>query len=138
MLERTKGSFIYSVQLTEKLIDQLTFREAYKVIALAVSKLIMEGRNLDTLKGSEVSGAAEELFDKVIKVRENIGESICDPKVALDSLRSPGSPQPVEAGAAVEHGEELRERYLKELDFLKIKLQIASDNLQKAIQTHTS
>jgi argininosuccinate lyase len=138
MLEQTKGSYIYAVQLAERLLEQLTFREAYKVTAQAVSKLVEEGRTLDTLSGSEVEKAAKNLFDKEIKVRDNIGEKISDPKEALEDLRSPGSPHPVEAGAAVEKGRELRERYWKELDFLKVKLEISSDNLKNAIQLHTS
>ena len=138
MLEQTKGSYIYAVQLAERLLEQLTFREAYKVTAQAVSKLVEEGRTLDTLSGSEVEEAAKNLFDKEIKVRDNIGEKISDPKEALEDLRSPGSPHPVEAGAAVEKGRELRERYWKELDFFKVKLEIASDNLKNAIQLHTS
>jgi len=138
MLEQTKGSYIYAVQLAERLLDQLTFREAYKVTAQAVSKLEDAGRTLDTLKGAEVEDAALELFDKKINVRDDIGQKICDPKEALEDLRSPGSPHPVEAGAAVEKGRELKERYWKELDFLNIKLQIASDNMKNAIQTHRS
>ncbi|MBD3207719.1 argininosuccinate lyase [Candidatus Bathyarchaeota archaeon] len=138
MLEQTKGSYIYAVQLAERLLEQLTFREAYKVTAQAVSKLVEQGRTLDTLLGSEVEEAAKELFEKKIKVRDNIGEKISNPKEALEDLRSPGSPHPVEAGAAVEKGRELRERYWKELDFLKVKLEIASDNLKNAIQTHTA
>jgi len=90
------------------------------------------------LKGAEVEDAALELFDKKINVRDDIGQKICDPMEALEDLRSPGSPHPVEAGAAVEKGRELKERYWKELDFLNIKLQIASDNMKNAIQTHRS
>jgi argininosuccinate lyase len=138
MLEQTKGSYIYSIQLVENLLDQLTFREAYQVIAKAISKNIEKGKTLQELKGWEVVAAAKEIFGKDIKVIDSFGEKSCNPKKALEDLRSPGSPHPVESGAAVEKGKELRKRYGKELDFLKIKLQLASDNLENAIETHVS
>jgi hypothetical protein len=57
---------------------------------------------------------------------------------ALNNLRSPGGPQPVETAMLVENRRELRQRYQQELEFLKIKLVIAADNLKNAVQTYTS
>jgi hypothetical protein len=38
----------------------------------------------------------------------------------------------------VENRSELRQRYQQELEFFKIKLAIAADNLKNAVQTYTS
>ena len=138
MLRQTEGSYIFAVVLAERLIGELTFREAYKVTASVVAKLAAEGRALESLKGAEVEAAAKELLGKDIEVSGSIGEKVSDPKEVLSDLRSPGSPMPVEAGAAVENLRELRERYWKELDFMKIKLVIAADNLKNAVQKHTA
>ena len=139
MLAQTKGSFIFAVQLAETLAeDQLSFREAYKVTAAVVKNLIDEGRTLEDLKPEDVQKVAKELYGKDIKVSSSIAEKVADPKNALNNLRSPGSPHPAEISMAVENRLELRERYWKELDFLKIKLVIAGDNLKNAIAQHTS
>jgi argininosuccinate lyase len=139
MLAQTKGSFIFAVQLAETLAeDALSFREAYKVTAGVVKNLIDEGRTLEDLKPEDVKKVAKELFGKDIKVSSSIAEKVSDPKKALNNLRSPGSPHPAEISMAVENRLELRERYWKELDFLKIKLVIAADNLKNAIAQHLS
>jgi argininosuccinate lyase len=139
MLAQTKGSFIFAVQLAETLAeDALSFREAYKVTAGVVKNLIDEGRTLEDLKPEDVKKVAKELFGKDIKVSSSIAEKVSDPKKALNNLRSPGSPHPAEISMAVENRLELRERYWKELDFLKIKLDIAADNLKNAIAQHLS
>ena len=139
MLAQTKGSFIFAVQLAETLAeDALSFREAYKVTAGVVKNLIDEGRTLEDLKPEDVKKVAKELFGKDIKGSSSIAEKVSDPKKALNNLRSPGSPHPAEISMAVENRLELRERYWKELDFLKIKLVIAADNLKNAIAQHLS
>ena len=138
MLAQTKGSFIYAVQLAETLAEeQLSFREAYKVTAEVVNNLIADGRTLEQLKPDDVQKAAKKLFDKDVKVSSGIAEKISDPLNALNNLRSPGSPHPANTSMMVENRLELRERYLKELQFLKIKLTIAADNLRNALQTYT-
>ncbi len=138
MLAQTKGSFIYAVQLAETLAEeQLSFREAYKVTAEVVNNLIEEGRTLEQLKPDDVQKAAKKLFNKDVKVSGGIAEKISDPLNALNNLRSPGSPHPANTSMMVENRLELRERYLKELQFLKIKLTIAADNLRNALQTYT-
>jgi argininosuccinate lyase len=138
MLNQVKGSFIFAVQLAETLLDQLSFREAYKVTATVVNNLLSQGKTLEDLKAEDVKKVAKELYHKDIKVSSSIAEKISDPLKALDNLRSPGGPQPAETGAMVETRRELRERYLKELEFMKIKLVIAKDNLSNAIQTYAS
>jgi argininosuccinate lyase len=138
MLNQVKGSFIFAVQLAETLLDQLSFREAYKVTATVVNNLLSQGKTLEDLKAEDVKKVAKELYHKDIKVSSSIAEKISDPLKALDNLRSPGGPQPAETGAMVENRRELRERYLKELEFMKIKLVIAKDNLSNAIQTYAS
>jgi argininosuccinate lyase len=139
MLEQTKGSFIYAVQLAEVLAEEtLSFREAYKVTAGVVNNLVAEGRTLEDLKAEDVQKVAKELFDKDIKVSGSIADKVSNPIKALNNLRSPGSPHPAETAMAVENRMELRERYWKEFDFLKIKLVIAADNLKNAIAQYTS
>lgn len=138
MAAQTKGSFIYAVQLAERLLESLNFREAYKVTAEVVNRLIASGRTLEELTSEDVQSVAKELFDKDIKVSSSIAEKISNPMEALNALRSPGGPQPVETGAMVESRRELRERYWKEFDFLKIKLIIAADNLKKARDSYLS
>jgi len=138
MLAQTRGSFIYAVQLAETLAEeQLSFREAYKVTAEVVNNLIEEGRTLEQLKPDDVQKAAKKLFNKDVKVSGGIAEKISDPLNALNNLRSPGSPHPANTSMMVENRLELRERYLKEIQFLKIKLTIAGDNLRNALQTYT-
>ena len=139
MLAQTKGSFIYAVQLAEVLAEEeLSFREAYKVTAEVVNTLIAEGRTLEQLKPDDVKKEAKKLFGKDVKVSSSIAEKISDPLKALNNLRSPGSPHPANTSMMVENRLELRERYWKELDFLKIKLVIAGDNLKNALQTYSS
>jgi len=139
MQDQTRGSFIYAVQLAETLAeDQLSFREAYKVTAEVVNNLIEEGRTLEQLKPDDVQKAAKQLFDKDVKVSSGIAERISDPLNALNNLRSPGSPHPANTSMMVENRQELRERYVKELEFLKIKLTIAADNLRNALQTYSA
>ena len=140
MLEQTKGSFIYAVQLAEVLAENesLSFREAYKITATVVKNLIAENRTLEDLKPEDVQKVAKELFNKDVKVSSSIAEKASDPIKALNNLRSPGSPHPAEISMAVENRLELRDRYWKELDFLKIKLVIAADNLKNAISQHLS
>ncbi|MCW4048493.1 MAG: argininosuccinate lyase [Candidatus Bathyarchaeota archaeon] len=139
MLAQTKGSFIYAVQLAEVLAEsELSFREAYKVTAQVVNNLIADDRTLEQLTAEDVTAVAKELFGKDIKVSSGIAAKVSDPIEALNNLRSPGSPHPAEAAMQVENRKELRERYWKELDFMKIKLVIAADNLKNAIQTHTA
>jgi argininosuccinate lyase len=138
MLEQTKGSFIYAVQLAEVLTEsELSFREAYKVTAEIVNNLIKDGRTLEQLEADDVISVTKNLYDRDITVSKNIATKISDPMNALNNLRSPGSPHPAESGMAIESRKELRERYWKELDFLKIKLTIAQDNLKKAIQKYS-
>jgi len=140
MLEQTKGSFIYAVQLAEVLAEseELSFREAYKITADVVKNLGAEGRTLEDLKPEDVKKVAKELFGKDVKVSSSIAEKVSDPVKALNNLRSPGSPHPAEINMAVENRLELRERYWKELDFLKIKLVIAADNLKNALAQYIS
>ena len=140
MLEQTRGSFIYAVQLAEVLAenDALSFREAYKITANIVKNLISENRTLEDLEPGDVQKVAKELFQKDIKVSSSIAEKVADPIKALNNLRSPGSPHPAEISMAVENRLELQERYWKELDFLKIKLDIATDNLKNAINQYIS
>jgi len=139
MLAQTRGSFIYAVQLAEVLAEEeLSFREAYKVTAEVVNTLIAGGRTLEQLKPEDVKKAAKKLFGKEVKVSSGIAEKISDPLRALNNLRSPGSPHPANTSMMVENRLELRERYWKELDFLKIKLVIAGDNLKNALQTYSS
>lgn len=138
MLAQTRGSYIYSVQLAEVLLESLSFREAYKVTATVVNNLVKEGRTLEQLKAEDVKKVAKELYGKDIKVSGSIAEKISDPMKALDNLRSPGGPQPGETAMLVENRRELRQRYQQELEFLKIKLVIAADNLKNAVQTYTS
>ncbi|MBN2335086.1 argininosuccinate lyase [Candidatus Bathyarchaeota archaeon] len=139
MLKQTKGSFIFAVQLAEVLAeDELSFREAHKVTAAVVNTLVSEGRTLEQLKAEDVKKAAKELFGKDIKVSSSIAEKISNPLKALNNLRSPGSPHPAETSMQVESRKELRERYWKELDFFKIKLVIAADNLKNALQTYSA
>jgi argininosuccinate lyase len=140
MLKQVKGSFIFAVQLAETLAEDpaLSFREAYKITAEIVNMLVAEGRTLEDLRAEEVQKVAKILFTKDIKVSSIIAEKVSDPKKALNNLRSPGSPHPAEIGMAVENRLELRERYWNELDFLKIKLVIAADNLKNAIDQHLS
>ena len=116
----------------------MSFREAYKVTATVVNNLMSEGKTLEDLKAEDVKKVAKELYGKDVKVSSSIAEKITDPLKALDNLRSPGGPQPAETGAMVENRRELRERYWKELDFMKIKLTIAKDNLSNAIKQYTS
>jgi hypothetical protein len=71
-------------------------------------------------------------------VSSGIADKVSNPITALNNLRSPGSPHPAETAMAVENRMELRERYWKELDFLKIKLVIAADNLKNAIAKYTA
>ena len=140
MLEQTKGSFIHAVQLAEVLAEneELSFREAYKITADVVKNLVAEGRTLEELKPEDVQKVAKKLFDKDIKVSGSIAEKVSNPTKALNNLRSPGSPHPAEINMAVENRLELRERYWKELDFLKIKLVIAGDNLKNALAQYLS
>jgi argininosuccinate lyase len=139
LLEQTKGSFIYAVQLAEVLTEsELSFREAYKVTAEVVNNLITEGRTLEDLIAEDIQKVARELFDKRIKLSGNIAEKVSDPTRALNNLRSPGSPHPAEISMAVENRLELRERYWKELEFMTIKLEIAADTLRNAITQYTS
>ena len=140
MMDQVRGSFIFAVQLAETLAEDeaLSFREAYKITADVVKKLVAEGRTLEDLQAEEVQKVAKDLFDKAIKVSSSIAEKVSNPKKALSNLRSPGSPHPAEIGMAVENRLELRERYWKELDFLKIKLVIAADNLKNAIAKYTA
>jgi len=139
MLEQTKGSFIYAVQLAEVLAEEtLSFREAYKVTAGVVNNLVAENRTLEDLTAEDVQKVAKELFDKDIKVSGSIADKVSNPIKALNNLRSPGSPHPAETAMAVENRMELRERYWKEFDFLKIKLMIAADNLKNAITKYTA
>jgi len=139
MLEQTKGSFIYAVQLAEVLAEEiLSFRMAYKVTAGVVANLVEDGRTLEDLTADDVQKVAKEMFDKDIKVSNGIAAKVSDPMKALNNLRSPGSPHPAETAMAVENRMELRERYWKELDFLKIKLVMAADNLKNAISKYTA
>jgi argininosuccinate lyase len=139
MLEQTQGSFIYAVQLAEVLAEEtLSFREAYKVTAGVVNNLVAEGRTLEELTAEDVQKVAKELLNKDIKVSSSISEKVSNPIKALNNLRSPGSPHPAETNMAVENRMELRERYWKEFDFLKIKLVIAADNLKNAVTQYTS
>ena len=139
MLKRTRGSFIYAVQLAEVLAeDQLNFREAYKVTAEVVKRLVEEGRTLEDLTSGEVEEAARKALGKSIKVSSTISEKISDPIKALNNLRSPGSPHPAETSMAVESRRELKERYTRELGFLKVKLEMAKENLLKAVEQYTS
>jgi argininosuccinate lyase len=139
MLEQTKGSFIYAVQLAEVLAEEtLSFREAYKVTAGVVNNLVAEGRTMEELTAEDVQKVAKELFDKDIKVSGSIADKVSNPIKALNNLRSPGSPHPAETAMAVENRMELRERYWKEFDFLRIKLMIAADNLKNAITKYTA
>lgn len=138
MNAHAKGSFVFAVQLAEVLTEsELSFREAYNVTAKVVNNLIKEGRTLEELRAEDITKATINLYGKEINVSSNIAEKISDPMKALNNLRSPGSPHPVESGMAVENRMELRERYLKELDFMKIKLVIAGDTLKNAIQLYT-
>jgi argininosuccinate lyase len=138
MLNQTRGSFIYAVQLAEVLTEsELNFREAYKVTAEIVNNLVNDGKTLEQLKADDVLSVTKKLYDRDITVSKNIAEKISDPINALNNLRSPGSPHPAENGMAIENRKNLRERYWKELDFLKIKLTIAQDNLKQAIQKYT-
>lgn len=139
MLDQTKGSFIYAVQLAEVLAEEtLSFREAYKVTAGVVANLVEDGRTLEDLTAEDVQKVAKELFGKDINVSSGIADKVSNPIKALNNLRSPGSPHPAETAMAVENRMELRERYWKELDFLKIKLVIAADNLKNAIAKYTA
>jgi len=139
MLEQTKGSFIYAVQLAEVLAEEtLSFREAYKVTAGVVNNLVADGRTMEELTAEDVQKVAKELFDKDIKVSDSIADKVSNPIKALNNLRSPGSPHPAETAMAVENRMELRERYWKEFDFLRIKLMIAADNLKNAIAKYTA
>lgn len=140
MMDQVKGSFIFAVQLAETLAEDeaLSFREAYKITADVVKKLVSENRTLEDLQAEEVQKVAKDLFDKDIKVSSSIADKVSNPKKALSNLRSPGSPHPAEIGMAVENRLELRERYWKEFDFLKIKLVIAADNLKNAITKYTA
>jgi argininosuccinate lyase len=140
MLEQTKGSFIYAVQLAEVLAEneELSFREAYKITADVVKNLVAEDRTLEELMAEDVKKVAKKLFNKDINVSSSIAEKVSDPIKALNNLRSPGSPHPAEINMAVENRLELRERYWKELDFLKIKLVIAADNLKNALSQYIS
>jgi argininosuccinate lyase len=134
LLHQTKGSFIYAVQLAEVLTETvLSFREAYKVTAEVVNKLVKEGRTIEELQADEIKKIAEKLFDKEIDVSDSIAEKVSNPTKALNNLRSPGSPHPAEISMAVESRLELRERYWKELDFMKVKLEIAADTLKNTI-----
>ena len=137
MLAGTKGSFIYTVQLAEILIGEgLSFREAYQTTATIVNNLIAEGKTLEDLEGSAVSKVIKEQWGKDVKVSSSIAEKITDPLKALDNLRSPGGPQPVETSMMVENRKGLLDRYGKELEFSKIKLTIAQDNLKQALETY--
>jgi argininosuccinate lyase len=137
MLNQTRGSFIYAVQLAEVLTEsELNFREAYKVTAEVVNNLINDGRTLEQLKPEDVISVTKKLYNRDITLSKNIAEKISDPINALNNLRSPGSPHPAENGMAIENRRDLRERYWKELDFLKIKLTIAQDNLKQTIQKY--
>ncbi len=139
MLEQTKGSFIYAVQLAEVLSEEtLSFREAYKVTAKVVNNLVADGRKMEDLTAEDVQNVAKELFDKDIKVSSSIADKVSNPLKALNNLRSPGSPHPAETAMAVENRMELRERYWKEYDFLKIKLVMAADKLKNAVKQYTS
>jgi argininosuccinate lyase len=138
MNSQAKGSFVYAVQLAEVLTEsELNFREAYNVTAKVVNNLITEGRTLEELKAEDINKVSIKLYGKEIKVSNNISEKISDPMKALNNLRSPGSPHPAESGMAVENRLELHGRYMKELDFMKIKLVLAKDNLMNAIQSYT-
>ena len=139
MLEQTKGSFIYAVQLAEVLAEEtLSFREAYKVTAGVVNNLVADGRTMEEMTADDVKKVAKELFGKDIKVSSSIAEKVSNPIKALNNLRSPGSPHPAETAMAVENRMELRQRYWKEFDFLKIKLVIAADNLKNAVAQYTA
>jgi argininosuccinate lyase len=138
ILAQTTGSFIYSVQLAEVLLESLSFREAYKVTANVVNNLIKNGRTLEQLKPEDIKIVVKELYGKDIKVSSNIAEKISDPMKALDNLRSPGGPQPAETAILMENRNELTQRYHQELEFFKIKLTISADNLKNAVQTYTS
>jgi argininosuccinate lyase len=137
MLAQTKGSSIYAVQLAEILTEgKLSFRESHKVTAEIVNKLLSEDRTLEQLKSEDVTKAAKKLFGKEISVNSDIAEKISNPMKALNNLRSPGSPHPAESSMAIENRKELLERYWKELEFMKIKLVIADENLNNALQKY--
>ncbi len=136
MLMQTKGSFIYAVQLTELLLDFLSFREAYKVTATVVNNLVVDGKTMEDIRAEDIEKVAKELFRKNIKVSKSITEKISNPIKALDNLRSPGGPQPAETGAMMENRIELHQRYRKELEFMQIKLVLAKDNLKNALMSY--
>ncbi len=140
MMDQVKGSFIFAVQLAEVLAEneKLSFRQAYKITADVVKKLVSEDRTLENLEAEDVQEVAKKLFGKEIKVSSSIADKIANPAEALNNLRSPGSPHPAEIGMAVENRLELRERYWKEFDFLRVKLDIARGNLENAINQYIS
>jgi len=108
------------------------------VTAEVVKRLVEEGRTLEDLTSGEVEEAARKALGKSIKVSSTISEKISDPIKALNNLRSPGSPHPAETSMAVESRRELKERYTRELGFLKVKLEMAKENLLKAVEQYTS
>lgn len=140
MLEIAEESPAVALDLTERLVEEkdLTFREAYRLVAALVNDKLGEGQGLQDLEPSDLSRVSLEIIGKAEEVDKSFIENILDPSSSLKNRKSQGSPHPTEVRRMIkERRLELKE-YEKMINNKKSLLTAAKKSLDDTVRQYIS
>jgi argininosuccinate lyase len=140
MLERVKKSFTVALDLTEMLVEKkdLSFREAYRLIATLVKETLEKKKHLEDLTPTEFSEVSLKTLGKQVKINEKFIKDATDPVSSLNRRRSLGSPQPKQAKRMFRERKISLKTYKAELEEKKSTIKTAERRLQNLINKYLS
>jgi argininosuccinate lyase len=138
MREQLDGSQVFAVELAEVLVmeAELSFREAYILVASLVRDILEQERNISDLNIHEIEAKAQQLFGKDIKVNEGLLRKSLDPESCISRRKSEGSPSPVHVTKMLEQRKKLLRREKEELALKKKKILDALTGLKKLVDNY--
>ena len=140
MRERLKGSLVVAVELAETLVMEadLSFREAYKLVASLVRDVVEGDKGLSDLTTADIDAKAQEMLGKDVKIGEGHLEEATDPEACLMRRKSEGSPHPAQVEKTLEKRGETLKVYEARLAERKGKIFDAMQGLKETVEEYIS
>jgi argininosuccinate lyase len=136
MREMTEGSLTMAIDLAEGLVEKgsLSFREAYRLVAALVRKILEKDARLEDLKPAFVADVSVRVLGKRVKLDEELIREATDPLSSLLRRRSQGGPQPGEVERMLRERREQLVKYQAMLEKRRSAVVAAKRLLTKTVE----
>jgi len=131
-----EGGLTVAVDLAESLVENadLSFREAYRLVAALVRGALERGATLKDLNPAAVADASIMVLGKRVEVSSELLREATDPRSSLLRRRSQGSPRPEEAERMIGERRRMLKEFRAELGERKASLASAKRGLRETVE----